>query len=145
MGKRRRDENEIERGITYDSILTDLKDLKYNHYITELERKLNNGENINQILISIITKNKDTKSTIGYHKNTIQHFDYPNKKHLTTSDFLPNKTPIRIILTSGASCPDSVIEGVIHKINSFYTDIKSIDEVIKHYIGINYPINPWRN
>jgi len=65
-------------------------------------------------------------------KNTIQHFDYPNKKHLTTSDFLPNKTPIRIILTSGASCPDSVIEGVIHKINSFYTDIKSIDEVIKH-------------
>ena len=65
-------------------------------------------------------------------KNTIQHFDYPNKKHLTTPDFLPNKTPIRIILTSGASCPDSVIEGVIHKINSFYTDIKSIDEVIKH-------------
>jgi len=65
-------------------------------------------------------------------KNTIQHFDYPNKKHLTTSDFLPNKTPIRIILTSGASCPDSVIEGVIHKINSFYTDIKSNEEVIKH-------------
>ena len=65
-------------------------------------------------------------------KNTIQHFDYPNKKHLTTSDFLPNKTPVRIILTSGASCPDSVIEGVIHKINSFYTDIKSNEEVIKH-------------
>ena len=66
------------------------------------------------------------------NKNTIQHFDYPNKKHLTTSDFLPNKTPVRIILTSGASCPDSVIEGVIHKINSFYTDIKSNEEVIKH-------------
>lgn len=65
-------------------------------------------------------------------KNTIQHFDYPNKKHLTTPNFLPNKTPVRIILTSGASCPDSVIEGVIHKINSFYTDIKSTEEVIKH-------------
>lgn len=65
-------------------------------------------------------------------KNTIQHFDYPNKKHLTSSDFLPNKTPVRIILTSGASCPDSVIEGVIHKINSFYPDIKSTEEVIKH-------------
>ena len=56
-------------------------------------------------------------------KNTIHHFDYPNKKHLTSSNFLPNKTPVRIILTSGASCPDSVIEGVIHKINSFYSDI----------------------
>ena len=66
------------------------------------------------------------------NKNTIQHFDYPNKKHLTTSDFLPNKTPVKIILTSGASCPDSVIEGVIHKINSFYTNIKSNEEVIKH-------------
>ncbi len=64
-------------------------------------------------------------------KNTIQHFDYPNKKHLTSSNFLPNKTPIRIILTSGASCPDSVIEGVIHKINSFYSDIKTTEDVLK--------------
>jgi 4-hydroxy-3-methylbut-2-enyl diphosphate reductase len=64
-------------------------------------------------------------------KNTIHHFDYPNKKHLTSSNFLPNKTPVRIILTSGASCPDSVIEGVIHKINSFYSDIKPVEEAIK--------------
>ncbi len=65
-------------------------------------------------------------------KNTIHHFDYPHKKHLTTSNFLPNKTPVRIILTSGASCPDSVIEGVIHKINSFFTNIISVEEAIKH-------------
>lgn len=64
-------------------------------------------------------------------KNTIHHFDYPNKKHLTSNRFLPDKTPVRIIITSGASCPDSVIEGVIHKINSFYTDIKSVEDVIK--------------
>ena len=64
-------------------------------------------------------------------KNTIQHFDYPNKKHLTSTDFLPSKIPIRIILTSGASCPDSVVEGVITKINSFYTNIKSVEDVIK--------------
>jgi 4-hydroxy-3-methylbut-2-enyl diphosphate reductase len=38
---------------------------------------------------------------------------------------------VRIILTSGASCPDSVIEGVIHKINSFYSDIKPVEEAIK--------------
>ena len=63
-------------------------------------------------------------------KNTINHFDYPNKKHLISSNFLPHKTPVRIILTSGASCPDSVIEGVIHKINSFYSDIKPVEEAI---------------
>lgn len=66
------------------------------------------------------------------NKNTIQHFDYPNKKHLSSSNFLPDKKTVRIILTSGASCPDSVIEGVIHKINSFYNDIKPVEEVIKH-------------
>lgn len=64
-------------------------------------------------------------------KNTIQHFDYPHKKHLTSSDFLPNKNPVRIILTSGASCPDSVIEGVINKINSFYSDINTVEDVFK--------------
>ena len=65
-------------------------------------------------------------------KHTIQHFDYPHKKHLTTTDFIPDKKTVRIILTSGASCPDSVIEGVIHKINSFFTDIKTTEEAIKH-------------
>lgn len=61
---------------------------------------------------------------------TIHHFDYPNKKHLCTHDFLPAKNPVRIILTSGASCPDSVIEGVIHKINSFYSNIKPLAETL---------------
>lgn len=65
-------------------------------------------------------------------KDTIHHFDYPNKKHLTSTHFLPDKKPVRIILTSGASCPDSVIEGVIHKINSFYTGTRSVEEAIKH-------------
>jgi 4-hydroxy-3-methylbut-2-enyl diphosphate reductase len=65
-------------------------------------------------------------------KDTINHFDYHNKKHLTSTHFLPNKSPLKIILTSGASCPDSVIEGVIHKINSLFTDVKSAEEVIKH-------------
>ncbi len=64
--------------------------------------------------------------------STIHHFDYPNKKQLTTTNFLPNKTPVKIIITSGASCPDSVIEGVIHKINNFYANVLSVDEVMTH-------------
>ncbi len=64
--------------------------------------------------------------------DTIHHFDYANKKELITSSFLPNKKPLRIILTSGASCPDSIIEGVIHKINSFYSNIKTTEDALKH-------------
>lgn len=63
---------------------------------------------------------------------TIQHFDYPNKTHLVTKNFLPIHTPLNIIITSGASCPDSVIEGVINKINSFYTDLISVENVFKN-------------
>ncbi len=64
------------------------------------------------------------------NNTTIQHFDYLNKKLITTANFLPQKETLKIIITSGASCPDAVIENVIHKINSFYNKVKSIDEVL---------------
>jgi 4-hydroxy-3-methylbut-2-enyl diphosphate reductase len=63
--------------------------------------------------------------------SVIQHYDYPNKKLNTTQNFLPDKNPVKIIITSGASCPDSVLENVIHRINSFYPVIKSTEEVLE--------------
>lgn len=65
-------------------------------------------------------------------RNTIHHFDYHQKQHLTSHNFLPNKTPVKIVLTSGASCPDSIIEGVITKINSFFPEVKSTEEALQH-------------
>lgn len=64
--------------------------------------------------------------------NTIHHFDYPNKKIIISNSFLADKKPLRIILTSGASCPDSVIEGVIHKLNSFFKDTSTVEEAVKN-------------
>lgn len=63
---------------------------------------------------------------------TIHHYDYPDKKHITTQGFLPEKTPVKIIITSGASCPDATVEGVIHKINSFYAAIRPEEEVLDY-------------
>ncbi|MDB4104152.1 4-hydroxy-3-methylbut-2-enyl diphosphate reductase [Salibacteraceae bacterium] len=51
---------------------------------------------------------------------TIRHFDYASKSHQTTKDYLPLKDKINVVVTSGASCPDSVIESVIDKLLSFY-------------------------
>jgi len=65
------------------------------------------------------------------NKWRIHHFDYPNKEHLSTNNFLPDKKPLKIIITSGASCPDSVVDAVMIKLNSFFTDVKSVDEVLK--------------
>ncbi len=64
------------------------------------------------------------------NKNTIQHFDYPNKKNIVTNNFLPINTPLKIVLTSGASCPDSLLDYIIHKINSFYPNTKPLNEAL---------------
>ena len=63
-------------------------------------------------------------------KTKINHFDYPNKKQVGTENFLPSKQHLKIVITSGASCPDSVVDGVIHKLNSFFEGVNSVDEVL---------------
>jgi 4-hydroxy-3-methylbut-2-enyl diphosphate reductase len=65
-------------------------------------------------------------------RETISHFDYRNKKQMVTTDFLPAKTPVKVIITSGASCPDSILEAIIHKINSFYPGVNPVENVLKH-------------
>ncbi|HRH12559.1 MAG TPA: 4-hydroxy-3-methylbut-2-enyl diphosphate reductase, partial [Bacteroidia bacterium] len=49
--------------------------------------------------------------------NEIKHFDYHTKTMRSTKDFLPNKEKLKIVISSGASCPDSLLEEVINKIN----------------------------
>jgi 4-hydroxy-3-methylbut-2-enyl diphosphate reductase len=63
---------------------------------------------------------------------TIHHFDYPNKEHKTTNNFIPAKRPLKIVITSGASCPDSLLDNVMHKINELVGGTKSEAEVLKN-------------
>ena len=60
----------------------------------------------------------------------INHFDYHNQHLIKTKDFLPQKKIVTIVLTSGASCPDTVVEGVLQKIISFYPGCKNIEDVL---------------
>lgn len=64
-------------------------------------------------------------------KSRINHFHFIKHQHLVTNNYLPEKFPVDIILTSGASCPDSVLDAVLQKIISFYPSVKQLDEVIK--------------
>jgi 4-hydroxy-3-methylbut-2-enyl diphosphate reductase len=61
----------------------------------------------------------------------IQHFDIKLKKEIITNDYLPYKNNLKIIITSGASCPDSVVEAVMLKILSYYDNLRNVDEVLK--------------
>jgi 4-hydroxy-3-methylbut-2-en-1-yl diphosphate reductase len=60
----------------------------------------------------------------------ILHYNFHTKQETLTQDFLPNKQPVRILITSGASCPDALVEGVINKLVSFFPVNRSIDDLI---------------
>jgi len=60
----------------------------------------------------------------------IQHYNFHTKEELLTTDFLPNKKPIKILITSGASCPDALVEGVINRFTSFYPVNLTTSELI---------------
>jgi 4-hydroxy-3-methylbut-2-enyl diphosphate reductase len=49
-------------------------------------------------------------------EHSISHYDFHNKVELITTGYLPAHRPIRILLTSGASCPDAMVEEVIKRI-----------------------------
>ncbi|MEP6616376.1 MAG: 4-hydroxy-3-methylbut-2-enyl diphosphate reductase [Ginsengibacter sp.] len=66
-------------------------------------------------------------------RNTVLHFNDHIKEEITTREFLPQKVTVKICLTSGASCPDAMVEEVITKLVSFYPSAKSMEKVISEF------------
>ena len=64
----------------------------------------------------------------------IQHFNYPQKKLEQTPNWIPKKDHVRIILTSGASCPDSVVDRVMQHVLSYFRDAIPIEDAVKSAI-----------
>lgn len=53
-------------------------------------------------------------------KEEIEHFDFHHKLEKTTKNYLPEKKPVDILITSGASCPDAIVERVINRLKTFF-------------------------
>lgn len=60
----------------------------------------------------------------------IHHFDWKNKIEKITKDFLPRKEKVDIVLSSGASCPDSTVEAVLRKILTYFEGTRDVEEVL---------------
>ncbi len=50
----------------------------------------------------------------------INHYNFHEKNDQSTTNWLPKDNPAKILLTSGASCPDILVEAVIRRIAAFY-------------------------
>jgi len=63
-------------------------------------------------------------------QNKILSFNTSTKTEAVFEDFIPDKDIVKIIITSGASCPDSVVEEVLLKLISYFDNIEDIENVI---------------
>ncbi|HEV3413696.1 MAG TPA: 4-hydroxy-3-methylbut-2-enyl diphosphate reductase [Puia sp.] len=60
----------------------------------------------------------------------IHHYNFHEKKECNTRNWLPKHQPARILITSGASCPDILVESVIYRLAGFYNAEEKIPALI---------------
>jgi len=61
----------------------------------------------------------------------IHHFDFHSKVKKVTNDFLPKNEPLKIVLTSGASCPDTLVDRVMLRLLEYFPFRKKLEEVME--------------
>jgi 4-hydroxy-3-methylbut-2-enyl diphosphate reductase len=67
----------------------------------------------------------------------ILHYNFHEKREELTRDWLPAAMatpPLRMLITSGASCPDALVEAVIRKLASFYRAETAIEDLVAKWI-----------
>jgi 4-hydroxy-3-methylbut-2-enyl diphosphate reductase len=74
-------------------------------------------------------------------ESEIKHYDIHSHRELTAHNWLNPPLPgrggkggeVSIILTSGASCPDAILDEVLTKILTYFPESKPIDEVLEQF------------
>ncbi len=70
-------------------------------------------------------------------ENKIIKTNWNDKSEEIIEKYLPAKNTVTILMTSGASCPDTVVESVIRKIAGYYNVEAALDEVIQFWQSPN--------
>jgi len=63
----------------------------------------------------------------------ILHFNFHKKQELLSTNYLSFDDPVKILISSGASCPDALVEGVIKKLISFYPESVAVEKMIDRF------------
>jgi 4-hydroxy-3-methylbut-2-en-1-yl diphosphate reductase len=64
----------------------------------------------------------------------ILHCNWQTKQEYLSKHYLPTSMSVKVLITSGASCPDAVVESVIEKLVSFFAVDKRIQAITNQFL-----------
>jgi len=66
----------------------------------------------------------------------ILHYNFHKKQEERTQGWLSTKkAPLRILISSGASCPDALVEAVIRKLAGYYNAAHTVENLVTTFAG----------
>jgi 4-hydroxy-3-methylbut-2-en-1-yl diphosphate reductase len=66
-------------------------------------------------------------------EENILHFDLQEHTEKSATGWLPANRPLRVLITSGASCPDAIVESVINRLCDFVEGSRDPGELIEQF------------
>jgi 4-hydroxy-3-methylbut-2-enyl diphosphate reductase len=66
-------------------------------------------------------------------ESEILSYDFPTQEEILSTGFLTQRQPVKILMTSGASCPDAIVESVIARLVGFYKHARTIEDIVKFF------------
>ncbi len=64
----------------------------------------------------------------------ILHYDFHQKEEKKTSSWLPQGRPVKILISSGASCPDTMVESVIRKLAGYFNAEDALEAMMNLFL-----------
>lgn len=65
----------------------------------------------------------------------IRHCNFHTHELTISKNYLPEKENVNIVLTSGASCPDAIVDAVLKKVLSYFKEVRPLEVVVEEALG----------
>ena len=66
----------------------------------------------------------------------IRHYDIRRRAEQVSADWLPADRPVTIALMAGASCPDMLLDQVIHRVIGLFPSVCPPEDVLAPFEGV---------
>lgn len=67
-------------------------------------------------------------------RDELVQYDWRTHRESRVQDYIPPHRPVKVLMTSGASCPDAMVEGVIGKLVGLFPGARTLEEVGREWM-----------